>query len=67
MEHLGTFLVIQWLILQASTAGGVDSFPDLRTMIKILHAMQHDKKKKNNTKNIDSFKKWSISSFPVHF
>lgn len=50
MEHLGTFLVIQWLILQASTAGGVDSFPDLRTMIKILHAMQHDKKKKKQHK-----------------
>ena len=67
MEHFGTFLVIQWLILKASTAGGVGSFPDLRATIKILHDMQHGKKKKKKKKAIDSFKKWSISSFPVHF
>ena len=51
MEHFGTFLVIQWLILKASTAGGVGSFPDLRATIKILHDMQHGKKKKKKKKS----------------
>ena len=45
--YRGTFLAVQWLRLQASTAGGVGSIPDWGT--KIPHAPQHGKKKKKKT------------------
>ena len=44
--YRGTFLAVQWLRLQASTAGGVGSIPDWGT--KIPRAPQHGKKKKKN-------------------
>ena len=40
----GTFPVVQWLRLHASTAGGVGSTPGQGT--KILHTVQHGQKKK---------------------
>ena len=40
----GTSLVVQWLRLHASTAGGVSSVPGWET--KILHAAWHSQKKK---------------------
>ena len=48
LEHtytvfLGTSLLIQWLRLCVSNAGGVGSIPGWGT--KILHAMQGDQKK----------------------
>ena len=43
---LGTFLVVQWLRLHASTAGGMGSIPGWGT--KMLHALQCGKKKKKN-------------------
>ena len=42
--YCGTFLVVQWLGLQASTAGGIGSIPGQGT--KILHATQPKKKKR---------------------
>ena len=41
---VGTSLAIQWLRLQASTAGGVGSIPGLGT--KLLHAAWHSQRKK---------------------
>ena len=46
--YRGTFLAVQWLRLQASTAGGVGSIPDWGT--KIPRAPQHGKKKKKQKK-----------------
>ena len=43
---LGTSLVVQWVRLQASTAGGTDSIPGWGT--KIPHALWQKKKKKNS-------------------
>ena len=40
----GTSLVVQWLILCFSNAGGTGSIPGWGT--KIPHAMQHSQKKK---------------------
>ena len=48
--YRGTFLAVQWLRLQASTAGGVGSIPDWGT--KIPRAPQHGKKKKKKKKKI---------------
>lgn len=42
--RLGAFLVVQWLRLLASTAGGTGSIPGLGT--KILHVLRHVQKKK---------------------
>ena len=46
----GTSLVVQWLRICTSTAGGIGSIPGQGT--KILHAMQCSEKKKkiNKTK-----------------
>ena len=43
---LGTSLAVQWLRLQASTAGGMGSVPGLGT--KIPHAVQSGQKKKKS-------------------
>ena len=43
---LGTSLVVQWLRLHASSAGGVGSIPVWET--KIPHATWHGQKKKKN-------------------
>ena len=57
---LGTSLVIQWLRLFTSTAGGAGSIPGQGT--KILHAVQHGqeikrkkkkKKERKEKKNLD--------------
>ena len=42
----GNSLVVQWLGLQASTAGGTGLIPDQGT--KISHAMRHSPKKKED-------------------
>ena len=57
----GTSLVVQWLRLHVSTAGGVDSIPSLGT--KIPHATQHGQKKK---KSIDLFN-LSVSNMSQFF
>ena len=44
MLYARNSLVVQWLGLRASTAGGMDSIPGWGT--KILHTVQHGKKKK---------------------
>ena len=44
MKRNGTSLVVQWLRLQASIAGGAGSIPGQGT--KILHAVQHGQIKK---------------------
>ena len=44
-------LVVQWLGLRASTAGGTGSIPGQGTKTKILQAM-HGIAKKNNNKNL---------------
>ena len=55
MSRTGTFLAVQWLGLQASTAGGTGSIPGHGT--KIPHAAQHnwkkkiEKRKKRNVQN----------------
>ena len=45
-EQTGNSLVVQWLGLHASTAGGMGSIPGQGT--KILYATQHGQKKKKN-------------------
>ena len=45
---LGTSLMVQWLRLQTSTAGGMDSIPGWGT--KILYAVQHSQKNPTKTK-----------------
>ena len=44
MDTGGNSLVVQWLELPASTAGGTGLIPGQGT--KILHAVQHGQKKK---------------------
>ena len=46
---LGTSLEVQWLGLDASTAGGTGSIPGQGT--KMPHAAQHGQTKPNKTKN----------------
>ena len=60
----GTFPVVQWLRLHASTAGGVGSIPGQGT--KILHTVQHgQKKKKKGMVVLSVFKGCSVAgSFP---
>ena len=60
----GTSLAVQWLSLHTSTAGSVGSLPGQGN--KILHAMQHGKKKKSEL--LSAFKKikqskWKLSKF----
>ena len=43
---IGTSLVVQWLRLQTSIAGGMGSIPGLG--IKIPHAIWHGQKKRKN-------------------
>ena len=57
----GTSLVVQWLRLHVSTAGGVDSIHSLGT--NIPHATQHGQKKK---KSIDLFN-LSVSNMSQFF
>ena len=45
----GTALVVQWLRLRASTAGGMGSIPGQGT--KNLHAARHSQNKKQKTKH----------------
>ena len=47
-DRLGTSLVVQWLGLWVSTAGGVGLIPGWGT--KILHVAWHDQKLKNKYK-----------------
>lgn len=47
---LGTCLVVQWLWLQVSNAGGVGSIPDQG--IKIQRVPRHSQKVNKNNKNI---------------
>ena len=44
--HTGTSLVVQWLRLHTSNAGGINSSPSWET--KIPHAVRHSVKKKKN-------------------
>ena len=44
IKHYGAFLVVEWLKLHASTAGGSGSIPGQGT--KIPYAAQHNQKKK---------------------
>ena len=46
MNNPGTFLVVQWLRLQDSTAVGMGPIPCWGT--KILHATQYSKQNKTN-------------------
>ena len=45
--NVGTYLVIQWLRLHASTAVGAGSIPGQGTKIRFLHAVWHSQKKGN--------------------
>ena len=51
---MGNSLGVQWLGLQASTAGGPGSIPGQGT--KILHAPQHSQKKKKKLNKRDDVK-----------
>ena len=53
MNDTGTSLVVQWLRLPASTAGGTGLIPGLGTTIP--HAVRHGQKKKNEQVLIHSF------------
>ena len=59
IKDLGTSLLVLWLRLHASTAGGTDSIPGWGT--KILHATWHGRKKKN--KGIKDLSKWKDVSY----
>ena len=48
-KQWGTSLAVQWLRLQASTAGGMDSIPGWGP--KILHDAWHGQKKPQETNN----------------
>ena len=48
-KEKGTNLVVQWLRLHTSAAGGMDSIPDLET--KIPHAMLHSQKEEREKRN----------------
>ena len=50
---VGTSLVVQWLKLQASSAGGVGSIPGWGS--KIPHAARCGQKKKNKTRELLCF------------
>ena len=50
---MGTFLVVQWLRLDTSTAGGRGSIPGQGT--KIPHALGHGQKNKKGRKYISLF------------
>ena len=51
----GTFLVVQWLGLHASTAGGVGLIPSWGT--KTPHAMRHGQKKRKKKKMVEEHSK----------
>ena len=59
-KEKGTSLVVQWLRLRTSTAGGVGSIPGRGT--KILRAVQPKKKKIHF---LPSFYKWSQVQVPL--
>ena len=61
MGFLGTSLVVQWLRLPTSSAGGLGSIPDQGTMI--LHAMLHSQKKKKKAKNTET--RYGINHPPI--
>ena len=59
-KRIGTSLVVQWLRLHTSTAGGVGSIPGWGT--KIPHAMGRSQKKKKKKEFTDKLLE-SISEF----
>ena len=59
-QEFGKSLVVQWLGLHASTAGGTDSIPGCGT--KIPHAMQYGQKEKNKNKNKKTLKQISTKN-----
>ena len=61
---LGTSLVVQWLRIHASTAGGPGSIHGRGT--KILHAMQYSKKKKKSSKKYTCSKILFSPHIPQH-
>ena len=63
-KKLGTSLVVQWLRLHASNAGGAGSLPGWGT--KIPHAPQHGSAKKKRNENSNVFTLHTVFLDDIH-